>query len=292
MTAASLVEFDQLALERTVRTLSKVGIRKTPLTLDGVKAWVKQFQTDAERTLAWLMLRSLVFRTSEQLESVMRQALKQAVNHYLSERGSGGNANWREAAAATDGDLSFYCGPPTLDGQPQPGKSGEIVTRLVNRSFGVPKWYPNSITQLLEGERYLVVDDGLFTGLQLEGFLQQWGQRYDTGRIGIVVGIAHEVGIEYLARQFPDVRVFCGERLTADNCFLQQCAEWVTNGQWPHAKTPGQTYLDICHRHGFTNGQLGFGSLGVMVAYEHGIPDDALRLLWGRAPDWKPLVER
>jgi hypothetical protein len=48
-----------------------------------IKRWVKQFQSPAEKTLAWLILRSMIFRTNEQFMSSMRQALKQATNHFV-----------------------------------------------------------------------------------------------------------------------------------------------------------------------------------------------------------------
>lgn len=37
---------------------------------------------------------------------------------------------------------------------------------------------------------------------------------------------------------------------------------------------------------------FGFGNLGCMIAYEHGIPDDSLQLLWDESETWKPLFER
>ena len=286
------VGFDQLALERTIRSLSRVGIRKAPLTLDRVKAWVKQFDSGAERTLAWLMLRSLVFRTSEQLEAVLRQAVKSAVNHFTDQVGLEKSPDWRSAIARKEGGLTFYCGPPTLENSSSPGKSGDVITRLVNRSFAVEKWYPGNIGTLAIDERYLIVDDALYTGIQLEGFLQQWGQPYSEGRIAAVVGIAHEAGIEYIKQRFPKLHVFSGESLKAEHCFSYQCQEWIKNGQWKHDVGPRETYAQVCERYGFQDTAEGFGSLGVMVAFEHGIADDALALFWQSSEQWKPLVER
>ena len=51
--------FDQLAVERAVHLLSRTGVR-APLNIERIKRWVKQFQSQAEKTLAWLILRNLI----------------------------------------------------------------------------------------------------------------------------------------------------------------------------------------------------------------------------------------
>lgn len=37
---------------------------------------------------------------------------------------------------------------------------------------------------------------------------------------------------------------------------------------------------------------LGYGNLGCLIAYDHGIPDDSLQLLWDKSESWNPLVAR
>ena len=288
------LEFDQLALERAVRALCKVGVRSSPLSLERVKAWVNQFDSEAERTLAWLILRHLVYRTAHQLGSSMRQALKQAALHFLDSAGLMQDQIWHDALAGKVAGLSFYCGPPTGAWFTKPGKSGEVVTRWVNRNYQVEKFYPNDITQLSPNERYLVVDDGAYTGQQLIEFLENWRDDYSDGRVSIVVGLAHERAIESVQGRFPHVRVFCGEMLTEKNSLRWLSSRWIADGQWPYPGTPIDTYLDLCQRRGpFERGAPeGFGSLGLMVAFEHGIPDDSLQLLWDHSGQWSPLMER
>jgi hypothetical protein len=119
--------FDQLAVERAVHWLSRTGVR-APLTIERIKRWVKQFQSPAEKTLAWLILRNLIFRTNEQFMSSMRQALKQATIFFVEQQGSQGAVAWRDALMGSTG-LSISCGPPSLAtlGFASPGKSGEVV---------------------------------------------------------------------------------------------------------------------------------------------------------------------
>jgi hypothetical protein len=290
-----LGKFDQLALERAVRSLCKAEIRRAPLSLERAKAWINQFEGEAEKSLAWLILRHLIYRTGAQLESCLRQALKDAVTHFLKASTVGVDADWKEALAGRLAGLCFFCGPPTVDGISKPGKSGEVVTRIVSRSYKVEKWYPHDVTNLNDDERYLIVDDGAYTGEQLISFLDGWMDDYAQRKVGIVVGLAHQHAVEKLRERHPDVPLFYGELLTEKNSLQSLSDRWVSDGQWSHSgATPLETYRSIIHRIGpFGEAAAeGFGSLGLMVAFEHGIPDDSLQLLWDRSANWVPLIER
>jgi hypothetical protein len=284
--------FDQLALERSVLALCKVHFRTAPLTLERVKAWVRQFESAPEKTLAWLVLRQLVYRTNQQLESCLRQALKAATIHFTQPELHG---QWQDVLSGRVGDTRFYCGPPALDAFTRPGKSGDVVTRLVGQRYQVDKYYPHSITSFSEDERYLVVDDGSYTGQQLQDFLREWRNNdYSDGRVAVVVGLAHKRAIKSINEQFPNVPVFFGELLTEQNSLSWHSSEWVTEGKWLHPKSAIETYLDLYQRVGPFQEPMeqGYGSLGLMLAFEHGIPDDSLQLLWDRSAKWIPLIDR
>ena len=286
-------KFDQLALERAVRSLCKVGIRRAPLSLERAKAWINQFDGESGKSLAWLILRHLVYRTGPQLESSLRQALKDAATYFLRSSAVGQDADWREALAGELQGFTFYCGPPTVDGFMTPGKSGEVVTRVVSRNYGIAKYYPHDARNLDHDDRYLIVDDGTYTGQQLISFLEHWRDNYSDGKVAIVVGLAHQQAVKALSERFPTVPLFFGELLTEKNSLQWLSNQWMADGQWLHSGcTPHDTYLDMCQRKGLFTAAEGFGSLGLMIAFEHGIPDDSLRLLWDKSATWVPLIER
>jgi len=291
---ANADRFDQLALERAVRSLCKVGIRRAPLSLERVKSWINQFEGACEKSLAWLILRHLVYRTGEQLESSLRQALKDAATHFIRSAEVSEEVHWRDALAGRIKGLCFYCGPPNVDGVTKPGKSGEVVTRIVNRNYGIDKYYPHDVSQFAPDERYLVVDDGAYTGVQLVSFLEGWRNDYSDGKVAVVVGLAHTHAIKTLHERFPSVPLFYGELMAEKNSLQSLSEQWVADGQWTHrGVTPRDVYADICRRRGpFGMATEGFGSLGLMVAFEHGVPDDSLHLLWNKSASWTPLIER
>ncbi|RXV67951.1 hypothetical protein D1006_22260 [Burkholderia stabilis] len=270
---------------------------RSPLSVERIKQWVKQFQNPEEKTLAWLILRNLIFRTSEQLQSSMRQALKQATIHFLDQLSLQDEVVWNDALKGHAG-LSFYCGPPSLPtfGMPtQPAKSGDLIARMINRRYGIDKHYPSDINVLQPNERFIVVDDGTYTGVQLANFLQGWGMDFSQGRVAIAVAMAHKEACGHLEQQFPNVPLMFGELLTADVCFRSMSQKWIESGQWHHQKSPLEVYDAVHERNQpFENGNggIGYGNIGALVAFEHGVPDDSIQLLWGVSPSWKPLVER
>lgn len=287
--------FDQLGVERAVHALSRSHVRN-PLSVERIKVWVKQFSGDEEKTLAWLILRNLIYRTNEQLQSSMRQALKQAALHFLDEIGKREEVAWTDALRGGAG-LDFYCGPPSLVqyGMGQPGKSGDLIARVVNQRYGIKKQFPSGVNVLSDKERFIVVDDGTYTGTQLETFLRSWDVNYSSGRVAIAVGIAHQEACTYLHDKFPQVKLFRGELLTPETCFTALSKKWIETGQWQYDKTPLQVYAEIHKRarpFDEGDGENGYGDIGALVAFSHGIPDDSIQLLWGVSTAWKPLIER
>ena len=287
--------FDQLGVERAVHALSRSNVRN-PLSVERIKVWVKQFQGDEERTLAWLILRNLIFRTSEQLQSSMRQALKQATLHFLDQVGRRETVAWTDALRGM-ASLDFYCGPPSLvqSGMAQPGKSGDVIARAINQRYGIRKLYPSDIGVLTEAERFIVVDDGTYTGTQLETFLRYWDRDYSTGRIAIAVAMAHQAACDHLRTQFPAVPLFHGELLTPETCFAALSQKWIETMQWTYDETPLEVYARVHERaqpFNEGNGGNGYGGIGALVAFSHGVPDDSIQLLWGVSETWKPLVDR
>jgi hypothetical protein len=289
--------FDQLSIERTVKDLSNLGIRQSPLTWEKAKRWARQLEAGPEKALGWLILRYLVFRTTDQLESSLRQALKEAAQHFGESAKLPQETNWKTILDGSASNLHFYCSPPTLNTYGQPGKSGELIARLVNRVFKISKSYAYDFTIFTADERLLIVDDASFTGEQIGGFLDNYSPaKSSPEKIAIILAIAHETALYNLNKRHPNVKVFCGETISKVHCFESTAKSWETKGLWPYPDQPPiEVYNSLCEKHNLVNSgesSLGFGGLGIMVGYEHGIPDDSLKILWGESETWSPLIER
>lgn len=284
-----------IKLKTTVMALCNTGIRSS-LKPERVRTWLKQFASGPEQTLALLILRDLIFRTHDQIESSLSQALRHAAMYFVQSQADRENVHWRDILAGSTG-LDFSFGPPSHQ-YTQPGKSGEVIVRLLKHRLRIPDTkieYPDNITVLKPHERFLMVDDGTFTGEQLSGYVTTYSSWIrDPGKVGLVVAVAHEMAIDNLNRQFPDLPLFYGEKMTKADGFADLAKTWVETGRWPHEDTSPETvYEDVVQRADFANKiKMGFGSTGVLVAYEHGVPDDSLQLLWDKSPTWTPLFDR
>ncbi len=229
--------------------------------------------------------------------SSMRQAMKQATTHFVDQLGLQEKVTWNDALNGHSG-LTFLCGPPSLATRAPltpPGKSGDVIIRLIKQRYGIDKYYPSDVTVLKEHERFIVVDDGTYTGIQLENFLRGWDIDFSHGRVAIAVAMAHNTARKHLTEQFPNVPLFHGELLTTDMCFRALSQKWIETEQWGYQKSPLEVY-DVVHRRnrpfGNGNGGNGYGDIGALVAFGHGVPDDSIQLLWDVSPTWKPLVDR
>lgn len=289
--------YDQISIERTVKSLCSLGIRQSPLTWEKARRWAKQFDEGPEKNLAWLILRNLVFRTTDQLESSMRQALKKAAQHFGTTSGFSEETEWRDIYNQKISGLNFYCSPPVASTYTTPGKSGELIARMINRGYKIDKYYAYNFSKFEPADRLLIVDDGSFTGEQIDGFLAGYPPAKEyPAQIAIVLSIAHEDAIKLLKRNHPSISVFCGEVLLKSHCFESMAASWLEKNMWlDNSTTPLEVYENLCIKHhlgGPSSAFLGYGGLGVMLGYEHGIPDDSLSVLWDHSDTWTPLIER
>lgn len=291
---------DDLNLRQIIRSLSIRKIRQ-PITYEQIKAWLRQFEQGPELTLALLILRYLIYRTSDQLISSLKQALKCAAISYVPDGYSCEDIDWRDILIGNAVNLKFYFGPPKTD-YAKPGKSGELISRLLKSCVDIASnqlVYPSEYSHkaLKINERYLLVDDGIFTGDQMDNFISDYGDFMSSGnQTGIVVGLAHDSAIDIMKRKYPNIPLFYGERISEKECFKSISQEWIDDEVWPYDKiTPLQQYFEIIQtkaRFSDDESLLGYGDLGCLVAYEHGIPDNSLRLLWDQSDTWKPLITR
>lgn len=291
-----MIHSDDLKLKRAIQLLCSTGVRRS-LTMERVKTWLKQFDAGPEQTLALLILRHLIYRTTDQIQSTLTQALRKMALHFALDDTDRENLNWRDILAGK-AKLSFYFGPPAHDFT-KPGKSGELIIRLLKQIFSVTSnqiQYPGMVTELPPDERYLMIDDGTFTGDQFTKFVGTFaGMMKTPHQTGIVVSIAHEAALKNLRRNYPGIPVFYGEKMTYQDGLVALSQRWIDSGRWPYEESsPLDVYQSVIEKKGRfkVNQPLGFGGLGLIVAYEHGVPDDSLQLLWDKSDTWSPLFDR
>ena len=286
---------DDTKLKQTIRLLCNTGVRH-PLTWERVRIWLTQFHEPEEKTLALLILRHLIYRTSMQISSALRQALKATVYHF-SKPDIAKPFDWKAVLSNGQDGLDFLFGPPAHEFT-SPGKSGELIVRLLKTKFSIDSSklkYPESIGKLEADEHFFLVDDGMFTGDQISGIIEsRCTFMLGHTRAGLILAISHEHAIQEIKKKFPNLSIFCGETLSSSDGFEEISKSWVDNGLWQYSHVdPYTLYHSIVDKASFSNKQpLGHGGLGLLVAYEHGIPDNSLQILWDKSEAWNPLIER
>jgi hypothetical protein len=285
---------DEIKLKQAVKLLCSTGVRR-PLQFERVKTWLNQFDSGPEQALGLLILRHLIYRTHNQIESTLAQALRHTAMHFVQDEKDRQERHWHDILSGGTG-LSFSFGPPSHENT-HPGASGEVIIRLLKNKLKIASqqiFYPE-VSQLAPNERFILVDDGTFTGDQLSNYIDAFSSWFHTpGQTGIVVSIAHETAISNLKKKYPHIPVFYGEKITEQDGLEALSQAWIESGRWTYEHiTPIDVYRHIAqHKAKFSAAPLGFGSLGIMVAYEHGVPDDSLQLLWDKSPTWSPLFDR
>ncbi|MFZ6657221.1 phosphoribosyltransferase-like protein [Undibacterium sp. TJN19] len=290
-----MISSEDLKLKRAVQLLCSTGIRR-PLASERMRTWLKQFSSGPEHTLALLILRHLIYRTSNQIESSLTQALRRMALHFALNDKDRSTMYWRDILEGR-AQLNFYFGPPEHE-YTRPGKSGELIIRLLKQIFSIKSEqieYPSSNKTLSTNERFLMIDDGTFSGDQLSKIIEANSTLMKRpGQTGVVVSIAHERALQRFERDFPEIPVFYGEKMTEQDGLVAISEQWIVAGNWPYGNDlPCEVYNEIVKKAGFKTVQpLGYAGLGLMVAYEHGIPDDSLQLLWDKSDSWTPLFDR
>lgn len=286
-------------LKRTIKQLCTTKIR-SGLTLNRVQSWLNQFHSEEEQRLSLLILRNLIYRSTHQLQSSLNQALKKAVLHYGSFYIPVTDILWREIISGKVTPPYLYYGPP-----PQAsiihGKSGQIITRLLTRTFSIPKSNIstlNDVTIPESDEYFFIVDDGMFTATQMDIALKnvivdKGRALIDSGKVAIVVALVYEDAIATIQKLYPNILVFFGEKLTANEGFMAHSQDWISSKIWTFDLSPFEVYNQVHERANFSEKyDIGFGGAGLLVGYEHGIPDNSLQLLWGKSETWTPLIDR
>lgn len=285
---------DEIKLKQAVKLLCSTGIRR-PLQFERVKTWLNQFDSGPEQALGLLILRHLIYRTHDQIESTLAQALRRTAMHFVQTENDRRELHWHDILTGETG-LSFSFGPPAHENT-VPGKSGEVIIRLLKNKLKIPSKlisYPD-VSQLSPNERFILVDDGTFTGDQLSLYIDAFSNWFHTpGQTGIVVSIAHQKALDNLKEKYPHIPVFYGEKITEQDGLEAVSQAWIESGRWTYKDvTPIEVYKHVAQNKAkFPGAPLGYGSLGLMVAYEHGVPDDSLQLLWEESSTWTPLFDR
>lgn len=257
--------------------------------------WRKNFKTDEEKYFASCVLDSLIYKSNQQTYALIKDNLsKNLVNQFrLLDLGISDFPN-SIINPLVDPLIRFV---PVIT-QYDPGtKSSNEILRFMKRHFHVSEsWiiHPWKIEEeLASGNKTIIfIDDFLGTGQQFDDAisnvfnLDKLIQKHNVIYAPLV---AHEKGIEFLNKLYPNLKIVSAERLDyANHSFFTRYFE----GEEVAAK---KFYVDMLRKRGINLGagnEYGHGNLEITLAFEHAAPDNSLQLLTYRTDNWSPLFNR
>ncbi|CAI3929024.1 phosphoribosyltransferase-like protein [Alteromonas macleodii] len=199
-----------------------------------------------------------------------------------------------------------------LEGEcPNPSDSGNLLCRKMRRNFRIPESNivspQDALSSAIEGELILFVDDFIGSGDQ---FINTWTRDYrdqfptafsylrpDDGATFIVLTLAcTKKGFQRIAEDASDVRVtachFLDERSSvfdlSSNYYSQADLEAFLD-KYSYRLAPREHYI----RENREFLKYGYHKLGLLLGFEHSIPDATLPIFWSPGTNnWTPLFER
>lgn len=285
-------------LKKQIQGLSDIGIRGR-ISYDQIKIWLRQFQTEEEILLGHLILRHLIFKDDQQMIFLLKQALRNAANHFVTNLDRE-RLTWNHAICKDFNGLKFYAGPPSFhyEGLGKPGKSGEIITNLLKSFFPIDRLkYPEYFGNTLSGnEGYLLVDDAILTGNQMEEIIKKYESLLinPNHQSALIVGLAHEQALDYLKNLFPNLKIFYGEIIRKTSSFSYLSEQWIRSSFWDYRyQHPLEILERVSQRADFSNKQhLGHNHQALLLAYSYGTPYNTIQILRDTSSTWDQLLSR
>ncbi|AZM39874.1 hypothetical protein EJP75_15910 [Acinetobacter baumannii] len=285
-------------LKKQIQGLSDLGIRGR-LRYDQIKIWLRQFESEEEILVGHLILRHLIFKDEERMTLLLKQSLRNAANHFVEDLDRS-RLNWNQAICNDYNGIRFFAGPPSFhyEGMGKPGKSGEIITNLLKTFFPTDRLkYPEYFGNNLSGsEAYLLVDDAILSGNQMEDIIKRYENLLlnSSHKSALIIGIAHEEALTYLKGMFPALKIFYGEIIRSSSSYTSLCEEWIRSSFWDlRYQHPKEILENISNRANFdTKQHLGHNHQALLLAYSYGTPDNTIQILRDNSATWDGLLSR
>lgn len=286
------------AVMSTGKQLIERGFWEIPESRFG--SWCRQFCGQEELFFAACLLDQTIFRSRMQFESALRVLFRSNLCGSLFQ-----NEHDLHLTEVIQGrqDPKIRLVPVICESDP-PTKSGPLVLRRVQRILRLnPKWmcWPWQVPKAIDEKRVetiVFVDDFLGSGRQFESFFLQWefDKQSDAGIRHIYAPVvAHQQGLDYLAKVLPRVSVVCVETLGIAHSFFNE-KTWAQVGQGLiSAEEAKGWYLDFGAKRQIAPKSvslLGFGELELAFGFSHATPNNSLPILWHSSEGWNPLLER
>jgi hypothetical protein len=257
-------------------------------------AWLKNFDEDKEKFFAACILDDFIYRSKEQTISMLYDLISRDLPNLMRVESSeipdllGALRNHRK-------DPSIRIVSATKEKDP-PTKSGNQMCRFLQEIGINSKWTinPSQVRDSYDGgiRNFILVDDILASGKQITDTIKEWTfDKYEDTFFCIGVCVAHEEGLKKLYKEYPKFKAAYTELLLNEDSFFNS-VDYI-EFDLTSSEALGRYYAGIMDTKGVKNVDLlGFGSLGLLYAFEHNIPNNCMPIIYHESKSYKPLIRR
>jgi hypothetical protein len=270
-----------------------------------LRAWLTNFRTDEEKYFAACVLDALIFRSEKQTISLFRHLFLRVLPDLARlEPGHSGvlddaHHKLKRVESLVEPGMRLVSVTKLSD---PPSKSSPTLLRQLKRHLQIDeRWMikPGDIPGCLSKGIgvFVFIDDLLGTGDQFKHLVDSEDLRrvITSSYVAYCPLAAHKKGIAALNSAVPLLKIRSVELLDEKNEVFDPSANCFDDGL-NNAGAAESFYYELLQQRGIplaSCDRRGYGGLELAYAFQHGVPDNNLPILWwDRSPNWKPLFVR
>lgn len=284
-------EIAKVSAADLVRLVKRWGTyRGRPISEDRARGWLEQFGDERAQRRAFVVLEQLAFVRDLELREWYGQVHTRRLMANRERHPVG--QSFRDVILVASDD---------------PGKSGAGCVRLYSQETHTHAQNRTTFERLsrrLKSRReplnaIAIVDDFIGTGKTMTDQLEELDLDLVRSLVtsgtafAVVVHSAHERGVravqEWLSEKAIAGELYVKHQLSDDDSAFHESSRAFTSAAEREA---ARALFESLGRRLVPNAPLGFGGMGLTLAFESNIPNNCLPALWAAARDWTPLFPR
>lgn len=263
----------------------KVIYNGNPISVDEVRRWLNQFDSNINQRLVFKILQNLHYYSSANIKIKMKEIFSHVKTKKYEGKTRVSNVlvSYLDSVGKSGVEYSKYFIDENSILQKNSTEKNKILERLNNYSFD-----------------YLVfVDDFMGTGQTIIDFVKELQKAFPDifkKEIEIIIGVVSGFlnAKELVEKEFEKMKInnikiiICDPLNESDKCFSDESTIYTNPDDRRNTR-------DICWEKGHylvSNNPLGFGDCQSTVVFPDTCPNNSLPILWAEQKDFKPLFKR
>lgn len=263
------------------------------------KSWLNNFKSDREKLFSALILDSLIYRSEEQVKSMLFDLLTRDLhntwrisNDSLYEP----NNNPLTLLKRRNPSIDFRIVTAVKSSDPDT-KSGYHIVFLLNHCMDVrSEWIikPSEIESYYRQgiSCFILLDDISCTGEQMDSILEEINiSKYPDARFYVGLCTMHKFAYKVLTQKYSRIKFIYTEFLDDSNNFFESLP--INETSYSDKEDAIEKYMKYLKDKNIkSKPELGKGELGLTYAFSHNVPNNSLPILYYENDRFKKLINK